>query len=81
MYLFVTYDSNFDVLLTVHLGIFISVFNQLDAQNLFHNKFYFMPLNVSSTCAHHQEVEIALHSLWCHHSYRCDDNRGCVMQF
>ena len=25
---------NFDVLLTVHLSIFISVFNQLDAQNL-----------------------------------------------
>ena len=25
--------------------------NQLDAQNLFHNKFYFMPLHVSSTCA------------------------------
>jgi len=30
---------------------FISVFNQLDAQNLFHNKFYFMALHVSSTCA------------------------------
>jgi len=48
-------DSYFDVLLTVHLSIFISVFNQLDAQN----KFYFMPLHVSrnfdlllmSTCA------------------------------
>ena len=37
----------FDVLLTVHPSIFISVFNQLDAQNLFHNKFYFMPLHVS----------------------------------
>ena len=34
-----------------------------------------MPLHVSSTCAHHQEVKIALHSLW------CDDTRGCVMQF
>ena len=44
----------FDVLLTVlHLSIFISVINQLDAQNLFHNKFYFMPLHVSSTCVHH----------------------------
>ena len=32
--------ENFDVLLTVHLSIFISVFNQLDAQNLFHNMFY-----------------------------------------
>ena len=48
----------FDVSLTVHLSIFISVFNQLDAQNLFHYKFYFMPLHVSSTCAHHQEVKI-----------------------
>jgi len=79
----------FDVLLTVYLSIFISVFNQLDAQNLFHIKFYFMPLHVSSTYAHHQEVKIALHSLWYHHTnlvhetatYRCDDTTGCVMQF
>jgi len=42
---------------------FISVFNQFDAQNLFHSKFYFMPLHVSSTCAHHQELKIALHTL------------------
>jgi len=62
--------SFFCVLLTVHFSIFISVFNQLDAHNLFHNKFYFMPLHVSSTCAHHKEV-----------TYRCDDTRGCVMQF
>ena len=27
-----------------------------------------MPLHVSSTCAHHQEVKIALHSLWYHHT-------------
>jgi len=71
----------FDVLLTVHLTIFISVFNQLHAQNLFHNKFYFMPLHVSNTRAHHQEVKIALNSLWYHHTYRCDDTRGCVIQF
>jgi hypothetical protein len=69
------------VLLTVHLSIFISVFNQLDAQNLLHNKFYFVPLHVSSTCAHHQEVKIALYSVWYHHTYRCDDTRGCVIQF
>ena len=63
----------FEVLLTVlHLSIFISAFNQLDAQNLFHNKFYFIPLQVSSTCAHHHEVKIALHNLWYHHTYRCD---------
>jgi len=66
-----------------------------------------MPLYVSSTCAHHQEVKIALHSLWYHYTYRwpsraqvetglnqsslkpvhematyrCDDTRGCVVQF
>ena len=40
-----------------------------------------MPLHISSTCAHHHEVKIALHSLWYHHTYRCDDTRGCVMQF
>jgi hypothetical protein len=37
-------STNFDVLLTVHL----SMFNQFDAQNLFHNKFYFMPLSLNS---------------------------------
>ena len=61
--------------------VFISVFSQLNAQNLFYNKFYFVALHVSSTCAHHQGVKIALHSLWYHHTYRCDDTRGCVMQF
>ena len=50
------------------LKFFISVFNQFDAQNLSHNKFYFIPLHVSSTCANHQEVKIALHSLWYHHT-------------
>jgi len=60
---------------------FTSLFNQLNAQNLFHNKFYFMPLHVSSICAYHQEVKIALRSLWYQHTYRCDDTRGCVMQF
>jgi len=53
---------------------FILVFNQLGAQNLFHNKFYFMPLHVSSTCAHHQEVKIVLDSFWYHHTYRCDEH-------
>jgi len=52
------YRVGFDVLLTVHLSIFISLFNQLDAQSLSHSKFYFMPLHVSSTCAHHQEVKM-----------------------
>jgi len=29
-----------------------------------------MPLHVSSIYVHHQEVKIALHSLWYHHTYR-----------
>jgi len=61
-------------------GTFISVFNQLDAQNVFHSKFYFMPLRVSSTCAHQQEVKIALHSLWYHHTCRCDEIKLIVKQ-
>jgi len=63
----------------VSCSLFISVFNQLDAQNLFHNKFYFMPLRASSTCAHHQEVKIALHSLWYYQTYRWspDDEHMC----
>ena len=28
-----------------------------------------MPLHVSSTCAHHQEIKITLHSLWYHHTH------------
>jgi len=35
-------------------------------------------------CAHHQGVKIALHSVWYHHTYRCDmcdGIGGCVMQF
>jgi len=40
-----------------------------------------MPLHFSSTCGHHQEVKTALHSLWYHHTYSCDDTRGCVMHF
>ena len=45
------YVCGTDPLIMQQLSVFISVFNQLDAQNLFHNKFYFMPLHVSSTCA------------------------------
>jgi len=49
-------SSDFVVLLTVHLSIFISLFNQIDARSLFHNKFYFMSLHVSSTCAHVKQI-------------------------
>ena len=71
----------FDALLTVNLSIFISVINQLDAQTFCFTISLFLFFHVSSTCAHHREVNSALHSLWYHHSYRCDDTRGCVIQF
>ena len=40
-----------------------------------------MPLHVSNTRAHRQEVKIVLYSLWYHRTYRCDDTRGCIVQF
>ena len=40
-----------------------------------------MPLHVSSTRADRQEAKIVLYSLWYHHTYRCDDIRGCIVQF
>jgi len=44
-----TVASNFDVLLTVHLSIFISVINQLDAQNFC----FTVSLFHASTCFKH----------------------------
>ena len=69
------FDPLYSVLLAVQYTnkqiqclIIISVINQLDAQNFCCTIIYFMLLHVSSTCAHHQEVKIALHSLWYHHT-------------
>ena len=42
-------ESDFDVLLTVHLSIFISVINQLDAQNFR----FTITLFLASTCFEH----------------------------
>jgi len=41
----------FDVLLTVHLSIFISIINQIDAQNLFYNKFISCLYMFGAPCA------------------------------
>jgi len=69
--LFVTTITDcFDVLLTVHLSIFILVINQLDAQNLFYNKFISSLYMLRTPCAHRQEVKIVLYSLWYHHTFR-----------
>ena len=55
----------FDVLLTVHLSIFISVINQLDAHN------FCFKISLFHACAPVRETA----------TYRCDDTRGCLMQF
>jgi len=64
------YNINFDVLLTVHLSIFILVINQLDVQNLFYNKFFSCLYMFRASCAHRQEVKIVLYSIWYHQTYR-----------
>ena len=40
-----------------------------------------MPLHVLSTCAHHQEVKIALHSLWYHHTETSEWSKITKIQF
>ena len=65
----------------MHLSIFILVINQIDAQIFVLQKDYFMPLHVSSTCAHHQEVKIALHSLWYHHTETNEWSKITKIQF
>ena len=47
----------FYVFLTVHLSIFILVIIQLDAQNLFNNKFISCLYLFRAPCAHRQEVK------------------------
>ena len=63
-------DDFFCVFLTVHLSIFILAINQLDAQNLFYNKFISCLYMFRGPCAHRQEVKIVLYSLWYHHTCR-----------
>jgi len=80
----------------MQLSIFILVINQLDAQNLFYNKFISCLYMFRTPCDHRQEVKILLYSLWYHHTYmwpsraqpvhgtatyRCDDTRDCIIQF
>jgi len=62
--------TNFDVLLTVHLSIFILVINQLDAQNFCFTISISCLYMFRALCAHHQEVKTVLYSLWYHHTYR-----------
>ena len=54
----------------LELFFLILVINQLDAQNLFYNKFISCLYMFRAPCAHRQEVKIVLCSLWYHHAYR-----------
>ena len=69
------------LLIVQHLSIFILVTDQLDAQNLFCNKFISSLYMFRAPCANRQEVKIVLYCLWYHHTYRCDDTRDCIIQF
>jgi hypothetical protein len=40
-----------------------------------------MPLHASSTCAHYQEVKIALNSLWYHHTETSECSKVTKIQF
>jgi len=62
--------GHFYVLLTVHLSIFISVINQLNAQILFIISLLYASTCFEHCCAHHQEVKIVLNSVWYHHICR-----------
>ena len=54
--------------ITCQLHFFILIINQLDAQNLFYNKFISCLYMFRAPCAHRQEVRIVLYSLWYHHT-------------
>ena len=68
----------FAILLSVHLGIFIFVIDQLDAQNIC----FTISLFHASTCfAHMCSSSGGQNCITQPATYRCDDIRGCVMQF
>ena len=49
--------------LYIYIYIYVLVINQLDAQNLFYNKFISFLYVVRAPCAHRQEVKIVLYSI------------------
>jgi len=64
--------SSFFILLTVHISIFISVINQLDAQNFVYIKFISCPYMFRAPCTHHQEFKIVLYSLLYNHTEKSE---------
>ena len=66
----VVVQTRLNITFILHCLSFILVINQLDAQNLFNNKFISCLYTFRAQCAHRQEVKIVLYSLWYHHTYR-----------
>ena len=60
--------------------LFILVINQLDAQNLFYNKFISCLYMFRAPYAHRQGVKIVLYSLWYHHNYRWPSRARVVLE-
>ena len=59
----------------------ILVINQLDAQNLFYNKFITCLYMFRALCVHHQEVKTVLYSLWYHHTQTSEWSKITKIQF
>ena len=73
------YDTSFDAHRAVHLSIILVI--NLMLKILLYNKLIKCFYMFRALCAHHQEVKILLYGIWYHYTYRCNDTRGCVMQF
>jgi len=61
--------------------LFILVISQLDAQNLFYNKFISCLYMFRVPCAHHGEVKTVLYSLWYHHTETSEWSKITKIQF
>jgi len=48
---------------------------------LFYNKFIICLYMFRALCTHHQEVEIVLYSLWCHHTETSEWSKITKIQF
>jgi len=65
----------------VHISIYLFInINQLDALS------FIISLFQASTCFEHhvlivRRAKSVLYSLWYHHTYKCDDTRGCIRRW
>ena len=73
-----TKGYKFGVISKTNILIYLNI-KKIDALN------FIMSLFHASTCFEHMYSssggQIVQYSLWYHHTYRCDDTRGCIVQF